>query len=89
MSPLPGPISTGPSARLSPKKTQAQSRAATWGDDEGTEGDGGALARPLHQAKLCLGEAQPWHLAVGQTCNTQGLEELRSPHKPSFVSVAL
>jgi hypothetical protein len=39
------------------------------------------LMRPLHQAKLCLGEAQPWHLAVGQTCNTQGLEELRSPAK--------
>jgi hypothetical protein len=28
---------------------------------------------------VALGEAQPWHLAVGQTCNTQGLEELRSP----------
>jgi hypothetical protein len=52
-----------------------------WGDDAGVEGDGGALACPLHQAKLCLGEAQPWHLAVGQTCNTRGLEELRSPHK--------
>jgi hypothetical protein len=39
------------------------------------------LARLLRQANLPLGEAQPWHLAVGQTCNTQGLEEFRSPHK--------
>jgi hypothetical protein len=28
---------------------------------------------------LALGEVQPRHLAVGQTCNAQGLEELRSP----------
>jgi hypothetical protein len=39
------------------------------------------LARLVRQANLPLGEAQPWHLAVGQTCNTQGLEEFRSPHK--------
>jgi hypothetical protein len=44
-------------------------------------GLGSPLARHLRQANLPLGEAQPWHLAVGQTCNTQGLEELRSPHK--------